>query len=86
MSLRLNIFYLHFQHAACLQKDFKEQITRKGYNCTLPWIQSMSGEISNENSSKSTCNNAKDFDNLFLEGILFSKQIARYKNSKCSGN
>ena len=86
MLLRFHVFYFHLKLAACLQKDFKKRITRKGYDCSLPWIQSMLGEISYENSSKSTFNNTVDFDNLFLEGILFSKQIARYNSSECAGN
>ena len=45
----------------------------------------MVGETSYKNSSKSTCNNEKEFDDLFLEGVVFSKQIAQYNNSNCPG-
>ena len=75
-----------FHGVECLREDFKKQITRKGFNCTLPWIQCMFSETSYENFSKSTCNNSLDFENLCLEGNLFSKQIASYKNSESSGN
>ena len=65
---------------------FKKELKRKKYNCTLPWIQSMIGEISYKNSSEESCGNENDFDNLFLEGVKFSKQIAQYNNSECPGN
>ena len=80
------ISWFMFLGVECLREDFKKQITRKGFNCTLPWIQSMVGETSYGNSSTTTCSNEKEFDRLFLEGVLFSKKIAQYNNSECPGN
>ena len=46
----------------------------------------MIGDISYTNSSKTTCSNENDFDNLFMKGVQFSKEIAQYNNSECPGN
>ena len=85
MSCLIDCIRFFVAHTDCLRKDFKKQLRRKDYNCTLPWIQSMIGEISYQNSSTTACNNENDFDHLFLEGLLFSKQIAQYNNSECPG-
>ena len=69
----------------CLRRDFKKTLSEKGYNCTLPWIQSMIGDIPYKDSFKTTCSNENDFDHLFLEGLTFSKQIAQYNNPRCPG-
>ena len=85
MSCLIDCIIFFVAHTDCLRKDFKKQLRRKDYNCTLPWIQSMVGEISYKNSSATACSNENDFDQLFLEGLLFSKQIAQYNNSECPG-
>ena len=85
MSYLIDYIIFFVAQADCLRKDFKKQLRRKAYKCTLPWIQSMVGDISYQNSSATACSNENDFDHLFLEGLLFSKQIAQYNNSECPG-
>ena len=69
----------------CLRSTFKNKVKGQNTNCTLPWIQSMSGEISYNDSSKSNCNNSNSFTDMFVLGLQFSKQIAQYNESRCPG-
>ena len=74
------IFYLD-----CLRKSFKEEVDRQNLNCSLPWIQSMLGEIGHNSTKKKSCNNAKDFQMISLSGLQFAKQIAENKAPNCPG-
>ena len=71
--------------SGCLKDSFKTKVMGKQNNCTLPWIQSMVGDLSYENAHNDTCKNDKDFYDMFLEGLQFSKVVAQYNNTKCPG-
>ena len=69
----------------CLRKSFKEEVERRNLNCSLPWIQSMLGEIGQNSTKKKSCNNAIDFQGISLSGLQFAKQIAENKAPNCQG-
>ena len=71
--------------SGCLKDSFKTKVMGKQNNCTLPWIQSMVGDLSYENAHNDTCKNDKDFYDMFLEGFLFSIVVAQYSSSECPG-
>ena len=71
------------QLSDCLRNSFRDKVNSQNINCTLPWIMSMSDKI---NSSKiPTCQTKKDFRHVSTIGHEFSKQLAKYNNSRCSG-
>ena len=80
--LYLNVFLFILD---CLRKSFKTKISAKENNCTLPWIKSMEGDLSYKNAHNETCKNDKDFYDVFLEGLQFSKVVAQYNSTKCPG-
>ena len=67
----------------CLRDSFRDKVDSQNIKCTLPWIMSMSDKI---NSSKiPTCQTKKEFGRVSTIGHEFSKQLAKYNNSRCSG-
>ena len=56
------------------------------FNCTLPWIESMKGNLKFNSSETFTCNNTDDFWKADTFGFIFAEQIAKYKHTKCQGN
>ena len=86
--------YNHFQYliselsislklSDCLRNSFRDKVNSQKISCTLPWIMSMSDKI---NSSKlPTCQTKKEFGRVSTIGHEFSKQLAKYNNSRCSG-
>ena len=69
----------------CLRKSFKGGVDRQNLNCSLPWIQSMLGEIGQNSTKKKSCNNAIDFQMISFIGLQFSKRIAENKAPHCKG-
>ena len=45
----------------------------------------MEGDLSYKNAHNETCKNDKDFYDVFLEGLQFSKVVAQYNSTKCPG-
>ena len=87
----------HFSHAGfstqfllvyvdCLRGALRDDIAGTNLTCTLPWTQSMLGDMECNASNKATCNNFKNYDALFNLGFNFSNKIATYDHSKCPGN
>ena len=80
LFLTLKNFFLD-----CLRSSFKEEIGDKNISCSLPWIQSMLGQIGSNSSISNTCNNALDFQSISVSGLQFAKKIAKYRAPKCEG-
>ena len=70
----------------CLRRSFDEEVKRKGKNCTLPWIESMSALEPNDDVKISTCSNSTSVHLMSSVGHNFSKQLAKYNVTKCPGN
>ena len=63
-----------------------EEIGEKNISCSLPWIQSMLGQIgSNSSITANTCKNSLDFQSISVSGLQFAKKIAKYRAPKCEG-
>ena len=74
---------IYLKLSDCLRNSFRDKVNNKTISCTLPWIMSMSDKI---NSSKMpTCQTKKEFGRVSTIGHEFSKQLAKYNNSRCSG-
>ena len=74
---------ISWQLSDCLRNSFRDKVNSQKISCTLPWIMSMSDKI---NSSKlPTCQTKKEFGRVSTIGHEFSKQLAKYNNSRCSG-
>ena len=72
-------------NSGCLKNSFKTKVMDTKNNCTLPWIQSMVGDLSYENAYNDTCKSDKDFYGMFLEGFQFCQVAAQYNNTECPG-
>lgn len=62
---------------------FKNEIAVKNFTCTLPWIQSMLGEITYNDSFKPSCADHQNYKEIFDFGNDFSTNITTYKHTKC---
>ena len=78
--------YLYlFLISDCLRNSFRKEVKNQNITCTLPWILSMSGNISGNTSNVATCQIKREFDRVSSIGHEFSKQLAKYNNSRCTG-
>ena len=70
----------------CLQGVFKEIVSSKKLDCTLPWIQSFQGIYDYDSAIEPTCNTSETYYNLHETALNFSQMAASYSHAKCPGN
>ena len=70
----------------CLPGAFNKLIEEKEFNCTLPWIEGMLGNLKHNSSKNFDCNGTDNFWDVHEFGMKFANRIAKYNHTKCRGN